>query len=293
MRTEHTPDNRAKSSARPEPELYTIRAGEQRSTLFTLIEVFRFREVMRSFASRYIRLKYKQASLGFLWGVIQPLVFVGIFTVFFHRVANVNVGNGVPYAAFSITGVIPWQFVSNATNFASSSLLAESGTIRKVYFPKETAVLGAIISSGVDLIIGVVIMMIISPFLGARPGLTWLFLPILMITLIIPVLAVALPLSALYVHYRDIRFALPLGVQIWMYASPVVFPLTKIPRNLRLLYAFLNPVVGQLYAFYRVVAVGARPDWTFLGASVLSGLVLLRLGHSVFRRLQPQFADVI
>ena len=280
-------------SPRPEPTSLTIRAGGRTSFLSSLIEVVRFRDVMRSFASRNIRLKYKQASLGFLWAILQPLAFVGIFTVFFDRVARLKVGGGIPYAAFSISAVIPWQFVSNATTQASSALLAESGTVRKVYFPKETAVLGVVMSSIVDLTIGVALLLAVSPFLGAHLGLNLLFLPVLMIALVLPVVAVSLPLAALYVYYRDVRFALPLFVQLWMYASPVVYPLTKVPHHWRLAYAFLNPVVGQLYAFFRVVAVGASPDWALLGASILSGWLILQIGHIAFRRLQPRFADVI
>lgn len=292
MRAEHTAKGQAYLST-PEPAVVTIRAHERRSSVFSLIEVIRFREVMQSFASRNIKLKYKQASLGFLWAILQPLAFVGIFTVFFNRVAHLSVGNGVPYAAFSISAVVPWQFVSGTVNQASSSLLSEASTIRKVYFPKETAVLGMVMAALVDLLIGVVLVLVISPFLGARPGVHWLWLPVLMIALILPVVAVSLPFAALYVHYRDVRFALPLGIQMWMYVSPVVYPLTKVPPHWRLLYAFLNPVAGQLYGFYRVVALGTAPDWTLLGASLLSGCLILRLGHGLFRRLQPAFADVI
>src|SRR4051812_6863117 len=145
---------------------------------------------MQSFASRNLRLKYKQASLGFVWAVLQPLVFVGVFTLFFNRVANLSVGGGIPYAAFSISAVIPWQFVSNTTTLASAALLSESAAVRKVYFPREPAVLGAIMSSVVDLIIGVVLMLAISPFLGANLGINLLYLPLLMVAVILPVIAV-------------------------------------------------------------------------------------------------------
>jgi lipopolysaccharide transport system permease protein len=293
MNTEPTVEGAGEASTPPEPALFTIRAHEHRSTLASLKEVIRYREVMQSFASRNIRLKYKQASLGFLWAVLQPLVFVATFTVFFDHVAHVTVGGGVPYAAFSMSVVIPWQFVSNATLQASAGFLSEAGIVRKVYFPKETVVLGVILSSLVDLVIGVVLLLGISYFLGANLGINLLFLPLLMVVIILPVVAVSLPLAALYVYYRDIRYALPLAIQLWMYASPVVYPLTKVPQRWRLLYAFLNPVAGPLYGFFRVVAVGASPDWTLLGASLLSGCVILQVGHLVFRRLQPQFADVI
>ena len=278
---------------RPAPPSFTIRADERRSSLSALVEVVHYRDVMRSFASRSIRLKYKQASLGFLWAILQPLAFVGIFTLFFGRIAHLSAGGGIPYAAFSLSAVIPWQFVSNATSQASAALLSESGTVRKVYFPKETAVLGVVMSSIVDLAIGIVLLLAISPFVGARLGINLLFLPLLIVAIILPVIAVSLPFAALYVYYRDIRFALPLGIQLWMYASPVVYPLTKVPHHWRLAYAFLNPVVGQLDGFFRVVAVGSPPDWTLLGASLLSGCVALQIGHAVFRRLQPRFADVI
>ena len=286
-------ENRPRPSSRPEPVSFSIRADNRSSFLSSFIEVIRYRDVMRSFASRNIRLKYKQASLGFLWAILQPLAFVGIFTVFFDRVAHLSVGGGIPYAAFSMSVVIPWQFVANTTSQASAALLAESGTVRKVYFPKETAVIGVVMSSIVDLGIGVALLLVVSPLLGANLGINLLFVPALMIAIILPVIAVSLPLASLYVYYRDVRFALPLLIQLWMYASPVVYPLTKVPQHWRLPYAFLNPVVGQLYGFFRVVAVGAPPDWELLGASLLSSCVILQIGHAIFRRLQPRFADVI
>jgi lipopolysaccharide transport system permease protein len=275
------------------PESFTISAEDRSTFLSSLVEVIRYREVMRSFASRNIRLKYKQASLGFLWAILQPLAFVGIFTVFFDRVAHLSVGGGIPYAVFSLSAVIPWQFISNTTSQSSAALLSESGTLRKVYFPKESAVLGVIMSSVVDLTIGIALLLVVSPLLGANLGINLLFLPILMVLTILPVVAVSLPLAALYVYYRDVRFALPLVIQLWMYASPVVYPVTKVPEHWRLAYAFLNPAVGLLYGYFRVVAVGAPPNWALLGASLLSGCVILLLGHGMFRRLQPRFADVI
>jgi lipopolysaccharide transport system permease protein len=285
-----SPSRRPSSS---EPELFIIRADDRSSFLSSLVEVVRYREVMRSFASRNIRLKYKQASLGFLWAILQPLAFVGIFTVFFDRVAHLSVGGGIPYAVFSISAVIPWQFIANTTSQSSAALLSESGTLRKVYFPKESAVLGVVLSSIVDLTIGMVLLLVVAPLLGANLGINLVFLPVLMIATVLPVVAVSLPLAALYVYYRDIRFALPLVIQLWMYASPVVYPLTKVPEHWRLPYAFLNPAVGPLYGYFRVVAVGAPPDWALLGASFLSACVVLLLGHAMFRSLQPRFADVI
>jgi ABC-type polysaccharide/polyol phosphate export permease len=137
------------------------------------------------------------------------------------------------------------------------------------------------------------LLLVGAPLLGAELGWNIVFLPLLMVATVVPVIAVSLPLAALYVYYRDVRFALPLVIQLWMYASPVVYPLTKVPQQWRLPYAFLNPVVGPLYGYFRVVAVGAPPDWTLLGASFLSGCAILVVGHAVFRRLQPRFADVI
>lgn len=255
-------------------------------------EVWQFREVLAAFVVRNIRVKYKQAALGFGWVVLQPLAFLVLFVVFFGRVVQIDTGD-VPYAAFALSSLVPWQFVSNGLTFGGNSLLADGGLLRKVYFPRDLPVLGAVGATLPDLAVGLGLFVVLGPFLGATLSVHLLWVPLLAALLVIPVLAISLPVAALNVYYRDFRHALPLALQLWLFASPVAYPLTAIPERWRGALAFANPAAGILDGFRRCLAVGTAPDFRLVGLSVLSGCLLLFVGHRIFKALEPDLADVI
>jgi lipopolysaccharide transport system permease protein len=257
-----------------------------------LRELWAFRGTVLAFAERDLRVKYKQAVLGVAWALVQPLAFLGILALFFGRVARIG-GDGVPYAAFALTALIPWNYVATAVSFGSSALLSDASLVRKVYFPREVPVLGAAVAALVDFAAGLVGFLILGPVLGAHLSWSALLVPLLLPFVMLPAIGLSLALAALNIYYRDFRHALPLGIQLWMFASPVAYPLTKVPAGWQTLYAFLNPVAGPLEGFRRVLGLGTLPSGELLLASLAGGLVWLCFGYRMFKAMEPNFADVI
>ncbi len=273
-------------------DIELIADGTRRETLVDSTRVlWAHAEVVWSFFRRSLQVRYKQSVLGVLWAVIQPLATLGLFVVFFGKVVKIS-GGGVPYAAFAMSALAPWQFVSSAVNFGGNAVTNEASLLRKVYFPREAPVIGAIGSNLVDLGIMMVLLLIAEPLLGGHLGLSLLCAPLLIVVLILPVLAVSLPMAGLAVFYRDVKYILPFVIQFWMFASPVVYPLSRVPKNWWPLYAAVNPLVGPLDGFRRVFTLGAAPDWGLLGISAATGALALLAGYKWFKRLEPEMADV-
>ena len=259
----------------------------------SLRELWAFRGIVLAFAERDIRVKYKQAALGVAWAVIQPLALAAIFTFALGRVTGLSKGGGVPYAAFALSVLVPWTFIQTAVSFGANALLMDAALIRKVYFPREIPVLGAILGAGVDLSIGLGIFGAIGPLLGARLSWTWLIAPLLVVPLALLASGLALGLAGLNVYYRDFRYAIPFALQLWLFASPVAYPLSVVPEHWRLLYAVLNPAAGVLDSFRRVLATGQLPDPSLLAISLVGSLIIAILGYRIFKGLEPNFADVV
>jgi len=269
-----------------------IEAGNRTGLVRALRELWAFREVVWAFAERDTRLKYKQAVLGVAWSVIQPLAFLAIFVFIFGRVGRVSTGS-IPYPAFALTALVPWFFVQTAVSFGAQALLMDGALLRKVYFPREASVLGAVLSAGLDFSLGLVLLLVLGPFLGIR--LSWTALLAVPLGIVLAVLAsgVALALGALNVYYRDFRYVLPLFLQLWMFASPVAYPLTAVPERWRTLYVLANPVAGILDSFRRSLAEGRLPDLGLLLSSVAMAFAIAWVGYSLFKLIEPGFADVI
>jgi lipopolysaccharide transport system permease protein len=257
-----------------------------------LLELWAFRHTVLAFAERDARVKYKQTILGILWAILQPMAFMLVFTVAFGRLGKIS-GGGAPYPAFSLSALVPWMFLQTAVTFGANALLMDSAIIRKVYLPREVPVLGAVAHAGVDLAIGVALVASLSPVFGARFSAAWLLVPPLAILLALLAAAVALPLAALNVYYRDFRYALPFAMQLWLFASPVAYPLSVVPTQWQGLYVALNPVAGILDAFRRVLALGELPDARLLVPSIIGTTVLLWAGYRLFKGLEPNVADVV
>ena len=258
----------------------------------SLVELWGYRSVVVAFAERHIRVKYKQAVFGVAWAVIQPLAFMTVFTVALGRMAGVE-GGGAPYAAFSLSALVGWTLLQNGVSDGASTLVDDSTLLRKVYFPREVPVLGSQLAVGVDFAIGLALFVIIGPFLGAQVSFAWLLAPVLAVGLLLLGTGVSLLLAGLTVYYRDFRHALPFLLQLWLFASPVAYPLTVVPENWQFLYVALNPAAGLLDGFRRVLALGVLPDPGVLLASTAGTIVVLGVGYRLFKTLEPNFADVV
>jgi lipopolysaccharide transport system permease protein len=255
-------------------------------------ELWAYRDTVLAFAERNVRVKYKQTLLGALWVVLQPLAFMVVFTVALGRLADVP-SAGTTYEAFSLSAFVAWSFVQNAVTQGANSLVADAAFLRKVYFPREVPVVAAQLSAAVDLGVGLLVFYVLGPILGAEIAWTWLLAPLLCAGLFVTATGASLLLAGLNVYYRDFRNALPFLMQLWLFASPVVYPATVIPEEWRPLYALVNPAAGFLDSMRRVLTVGQLPDPALLLPSLASTIVLAYVGLRLFRRLEPNFADVV
>lgn len=283
---------RATSAPPAAPRRETVvQADGAASAVAAARELWRAREIVRAFAARSLRVRYRQAVLGALWAVGQPLVLLVPFVVFL-RSTN-RVPGGAPYAAATFASLVGWQYLSGALTSGSGALVGEAVLVRKTWFPREAPVVAALLAALVELGLGLGVFAVIGPFLGARLGVGLVALPVVVVALVVVAGALALPLAALNALYRDVRHALPFVVLLWLFLSPVTYPLTRISSGRRIWFALANPAVGPLDAMRRVLAEGQWPRFELLGASVASALVIGALGHRAFRRLAPVLPDVI
>ena len=256
----------------------------------SLRELWAYREVTWAFGMRRLRTRYKQAIFGIGWAVVQPLAFLALFLVFLDRAIGAT---GETYAAGSYGALVGWQFVSTATTAGGSALVNESSMLRKVFFPREAPVLGAVGAYLPDLAINTVLLMFLAPILGGSFGLVWLLTPLLYLFLAVTAVAIGLPLAALAVYYRDFLYALPIGIQLLLFASPVAYPVDQIDPRWQHLYAFLNPTVGPLDGLRRIYGDAVTPDWSLLAASGASILLMLTGGYRLLKALDRRLADVV
>lgn len=273
----------------PERPLFVI---EPSSSLFSLRlkELWEYRELFYFLIWRDIKVRYKQTLLGTAWAIIQPLFTMLIFTLFFGRLAGVP-SDGIPYPIFAYAGLLPWTFFANALTNGSRSLVGNSNMITKVYFPRMLVPSAAVGAGVVDFFIAGVLL--VGLMLYYKVTLTLHLLMLLPISLLTFVLAtgIALWLSALYVKYRDIQHVLPFMVQLWMFVSPVIYPLSLVPEKWRWLFS-LNPMAGLIENF-RAGIFGRPFAWTSLALSAVITFAFLLFSVYAFRRMERKFADII
>jgi lipopolysaccharide transport system permease protein len=255
-----------------------------------LRELWRFRELVYILALRDVKVRYKQTALGVAWVLLQPLLAMGIFSIVFGSRGLTT--NGVPYPLFVISGLVPWFYFSNATSGASGSVVGNTQLISKVYFPRLAIPLAAVLGNLVDLSIGILLMLLLLLVFGVGWTAQLLMVPVLVVLMVLTALGVSVWLSALDVQYRDVRYAVPFFIQVWLFATPVIYSAADVPERWRPILA-LNPMTGIIEAF-RWAFLGTRdPPSAALIASMGVVLVLLTTGLLYFRRMERTFADVI
>jgi homopolymeric O-antigen transport system permease protein len=255
-----------------------------------LRELWRFRELVYFLALRDIKVRYKQTALGVAWVLLQPLLAMGIFSIVFGQ--RGLAANGVPYPLFVVSGLVPWFYFSNATSGASGSVVGNTQLISKVYFPRLAIPLAAVLANLVDLSIGLVLELVLLAVFGVGFGWHLLALPLLVALIVLTALGVSVWLAALDVQYRDVRYAVPFLVQVWLFATPVIYSSGDVPERWRPLLA-LNPMTGVIEAFrWALLGNGDPPVSALLGSALVVAL-LLGTGLLYFRRMERTFADVI
>lgn len=256
-----------------------------------LRDLWTYRELLYFLTWRDVKVRYRQTVLGVAWAVIQPLLTMVVFTIFFGRLAGVP-SDGLPYPLFSFCALLPWTLFSRALSESSNSLVMNSNLISKVYFPRLVIPMSAILAGLIDFGITFVILFGMMAFYGVVPSVTILTLPIFVLFAVITALAVSLWLSALNVEYRDVRYTIPFLTQIWMFASPIAYPSSLVPGEWRFIYG-LNPMAGVIEGFRWALLGKIHPNWGLLGASVVIVLLLLATGLIYFKKMERTFADVI
>jgi lipopolysaccharide transport system permease protein len=272
------------------PEVIDIRPSRGLFDL-DLAGVWRYRELLAVLVWRDIQVLYKQAALGAGWAIIQPLFAVFIFTVVFGLFARMPT-NGVPYPIFAFAAVLPWTYFAEAVRRSSTALVNDSELVRKVYFPRLIMPLATVIAPLLDFAIASVVLMIMMVIFGV--AFTWKLLAIIPLVLIAGLLALAIGLwlGPINVRFRDVKHTIPFLLQVWMYASPIVYPLSIVPEQWRFLYS-LNPMVGVIEGFRWAVLGNTQPDFTALGVSAGVIAVALIGGVVFFKKMERSFADMI
>jgi lipopolysaccharide transport system permease protein len=276
----------------PATDIPVIRIGPsaKRVTL-RLKELWEYRELLYFLVWRDVKIRYKQTSIGVGWAVIQPLLTMIIFTLVFGRFAKMP-SDGLPYPIFTFAALLPWTYFASSLNQSILSVVNNSNLITKVYFPRLLLPISAVVCGLVDFSIAFVFLVGMMIWYGIVPGLEILFVPVFVVLTMLSALSVSLWLSAINVRYRDVGQAIPFLVQIWMFASPVAYPVSVVPEKWRLLYN-LNPMAGVIEGFRWCLFGKPMPDLLAIAISIAVVLALLVSGIVFFKRLEETFADVV
>jgi lipopolysaccharide transport system permease protein len=257
--------------------------------LINWAELAEYRDLLYFLTIRGIKARYAQSVLGVSWAIIQPLFSTVIFTVIFGKLAKVG-SDGMPYALFSFSAMVPWNYFSSTLTESANSLVTNANMINKVYFPRLILPLAAAFSKMLDLLIGLVVLAGFMVYFKVVPSLTLLLLPAFMIMLLCTSLGIGMVLSAMSVQYRDVKHAMTFVVQLLMYTAPVVYPVSIIPEAYRLYYC-LNPMVGVIEGFRAAVFDNPFPwDYIAMGVPLAAGIFIF--GAFYFRRMEKNFADL-
>ena len=261
-----------------------------RWSLLNFKDIWAYRELLFFLTWRDVKVRYKQTALGAAWAILQPLFMMIIFTIFFGRFAGVD-SQGMPYPVFALAGLVPWTFFSNAISSSGNSLVGSANLITKVYFPRLIVPTAAMLAGLVDFLLSFGLLCVLMAYYRIAPTIQILFLPVLILLTALFSLGVGTWFSALNVKYRDVRFALPFLIQLWLFVSSVILPSNAIPQKWRWLL-LLNPMSGIIEG-YRAALFGLPFDWPTLG--IASGLTIVVLFYAIysFSRVERSFADII
>ena len=275
----------------PSPETIRLQPTRGFSRVLAPKELWRYRDLAGQIALRDITVRYRQTALGGAWAVLQPIGFMVVFSLIFGNVAGIS-SNGLPYPLFSLAALVPWVFFSNALLLGSDSLVSNSALVSKIYFPRIFMPAGVVVAGFVDLGISLTILFAIVLIWGYVPSLAILALPLLILIATATALGASAALSAINVRYRDVRYVVPFGIQLWLFISPIVYASDSIAEPWRTISA-INPMVGVVEGFrWATLGTGNAP-WDLIGISAAASIVFFFAGLAYFDRVERGFADYV
>jgi len=254
-------------------------------------EIWAARELFYFIAWRDLKTRYAQTAIGAGWALMQPLMSTAIFTLVFSYLAKMP-SEGIPYPLFALAALLPWSLFAKSLERSTLSVVTEGSLIKKVYFPRLIIPIAATFINVVDFAVGLFLLLGLMVWYQVMPSWALIFLPLFVVIALVTALSVSLWLSALNVKYRDVASIVPLLTQVWMFASPVLYPSSLVPDSLRLLYG-LNPMAGVIEGMRWALLGRVPPDWIMIGVSLGVVLLLLAGGLVFFRRVERTFADLI
>ncbi len=266
-------------------------------TSLGLRDIWAYRELLYFLVWRDVKVRYKQTLLGVAWAILQPLLTMVVFTVFFGRLANVG-SEGLPYPLFSFAGLLPWTLFSLGIGQSSASLVSSANLIKKVYFPRLVIPAASVFAALVDFALAFLLLAGMMAFYGVVPPLSVLFLPYLVLLAVCATLGVGIWLAALNVQYRDVRYVVPFFVQIWLFVTPVIYPSSRVLAKLAekgipgWIYG-LNPMAGVVEGFRWALLGSQTRPFGLIAASTVVSAALLVSGMFYFKRTERVFADVV
>ena len=254
-------------------------------------ELWEYRELLYFLVWRDVKVRYKQTALGVLWAIIQPVMTMIVFSIFFGKLGKLS-SDGIPYPIFAFAALVPWTLFSNGLMQATNSLVGSSHLIKKVYFPRLIIPVASVLAGVIDFLLAFAVLLILMAFYGITPTINTLWLPVFLLMTVITSLAVSLWLSALNVEYRDVRFVIPFLSQIWMFATPIAYSSSLLSEPWRTMYG-LNPMVGVVEGFRWALLGTDTPPGLMAIVSIAVAFILLISGAFYFRRMERTFADII
>ncbi len=269
----------------------TVVDSEARFAPSAILQLFQYRELLFALTQREIKARYRQTLLGFGWAILQPLAFMVVFTLVFSRVARLP-SEGIPYPIFAYSALVPWTFLANALSTTTIGLVSQRSVVTKTYFPREVIVLSQVGARFIDFLAASTILAGMMVWYSIAPTVWLLLVPLLLAILLALIVGISLITSALHVSYRDLAPVVTLGLQVWLFATPIGYSLQQISEEIRPFYV-LNPTVGLIDSFRTVIARGQPPSWDLLAISATISLIVLLVGYLYFKRAERTFADVI
>ena len=254
-------------------------------------ELWGARELLYFLVWRDLKVRYRQTVLGALWALLQPVLAVAVFTLFFVKMIGVSSG-AIPYPVFALAGLVPWAFFANGVTTGSTSLIANEPLIRRVYFPRLVVPAGAVLAGGLDALLSTILLLVLAVLFGLAPTPAWLLAPLFLAWTALTALGIAIVLAAVNVRYRDVQHIVPFFLQLLMFASPIVYSSELLPGPWRIVYA-INPMVGVIEGLRWSLWGAGAPPLVAMTLSAVVTLVVLARGTVYFRLTERTFADVI